>query len=712
MSPASGSGLSCGDPYIDEGEAVRKLIVTERLLPRARLLRWLLAAGLLLLMAPSSSLALSWSAAVNPPRPDADPSDLGPLACPSITLCVAADGYGSGDLVVSTNPLGGAATWTVTTLPGVSVVSSIACPNVSLCVAGDGDGNVWTSTDPPGGFRAWHRAHLESPINTDGLSGMSCPSTSLCVATDDNGNVWSSSDPTGGRIAWHHARIPIGADGINGPASCPTASLCVVLSENGRTYTSHRPLSGGWAVTGSPPNAALDFVGLTCPSANLCVTGGSDSTRTDRVFATSDPNGSSRWTETVLPGSATGGVGVSCSSASQCLAYDTHGGLFSSGTPAAAGSWQASQVGVGVPTNIRCFDSGGCVAVSKAAGVFTAPDATGPWSAGTINGWSPVSAVDCPSDSTCLATDTAGNVLHAVGLAAGFPAWSVVRPAGAGGFGSLACLGIRLCIAGAQHGSLWFSRQPTGAATTWKRQRLAGLGRESGSSSQTGEAGVTVTGIACPSRRLCVAVDDSGDVIATTHPAGGPRSWTVLLRLPSQGTRGGQVPEALTYVTCPSTHLCMAGDPSTPYLEGSEPGMFLISHDPARPGSWHGRRFGLSTVTCPSARLCLAGSADGRLAYTRRLGVGRTSWRYLRLPGFDVDEASGGFASVACAGARLCVAAGGGDGGGGVAESSDPTVARSWRATQLSGSPIVGVGCFRRSVCIAYSQVGELFAGR
>jgi hypothetical protein len=676
-----------------------------------RFLRLLLAAGLLLLIAPAGALALSWSAAVNPLRPDADPSDLGPLSCASTALCVAADGYGSGDLVVSTNPLAGAATWNVTTLPGVSVVSSIACPNVSLCVAGDGDGNVWTSTNPPGGFRAWHRTHLESPINTDGLSGMSCPSASLCVAADDNGNVWSSSHPTGGAGAWHHATIPIGADGINGPASCPTTSLCVVLAENGRTYTSQRPLTGGWAATSSPRNAALDIAGLTCPSTDLCATGASDAARTDRVFTTSDPTGSSRWTETVLPGSASGGVGVSCSSASQCLAYDTHGALFSSAAPGAGGSWQASQVGVGVPTNVRCFDSGGCVAVSKAAGVFTAPDVTGPWSAGAINGWSPVSAVDCLNESACLATDTAGDVLHTAGPA-GIPTWSVVRPAGAGGFGSLACLGVRLCIAGAQHGSLWLSRQPTGAATTWTRRRLAGLGRESGSSSVTGGAGVTVTGLACPSRRLCVAVDDSGDVIATTNPVGDSRSWKVLLRLPSQDTRGGQVPEALTYVTCPSTHLCMAGDPSTPYLEGSEPGMLLISRNPARRGSWHGRRFGLSTVTCPSARLCLAGSAGGRLAYTPRPAGGPKTWQYLRLPGFDINDASGSFAAVACAGARVCVAAGGGDGGGGVAESSDPTVARSWRATQLSGSPIVGVGCFRRPVCVAYSQVGELFVGR
>ena len=431
----------------------------------------------------------------------------------------------------------------------------------------------------------------------------------------------------------------------------------------------------------------------------------------DRVFTTSDPTGSRGWTETLLPGGGKGGVAVSCSSASQCLAYDMHGELFSSGTPAAGGPWQPSRLGVGIATNVDCLRAGGCVAVSNAGRVFTAPDATGPWSAGVINGWSPVSAVDCLTASTCLATDAAGNVLHTTGLAADVPGWSVVTPAGVGGFGSLTCLGIRLCIAGAQHGSLWLSRQPAGGATAWKQERLAGLGREDGSSTVTQGTGVTVTGIACPSRGLCVAVDDTGDVLATTNPMGGARSWRVLLRLPAQETRGGPVPEALTYVTCPSRHLCMAGDASTPYLEESEPGMLLASRDPARAGSWHGQRIGLSTVACPSARLCLAGAAGGQLAYTRHPPGGRKIWKYLRLPSLHRNAASGG-ASVACAGMRLCVAAGGGKGGGAVAESSNPTVARSWRVTQLTGSPIVGVACFRRPVCITYSEVGELFLGR
>ena len=627
-----------------------------------------------------------------------------------MALCVAADGYGQGDLVVSTIPLAGAASWSVVTLPGVNLISSVSCPTVSLCVAGDGDGNVWASTNPAGGFRAWRRTHLETPINTDGLSGMSCPSASLCVATDVNGNAWSSADPTGGRGAWHHATIPLGAN-INGPASCPTTSMCVVLGDDGRTYSSQTPLTGGWAPTGSPRTPGLDIAGLTCPAENLCVTGGSDPAQIDSVFTTSDPTGSSGWTADVLPGGGKGGVAVSCPSTSQCLAYDTHGELFSSASPGTAGSWQASQVGVGVPTDVACLTPGGCVAVSKAGRVFTAPAATGPWSAGEITGWSPVSGVDCPTVSTCLAVDTAGNVLHTTRLAAGAAPWSVTRPAGVGGFGALACRGIHLCIAGAQRGRLWLSRQPARGATAWKHVRLAGLGREDGSSGATQGTGVTVTGIACPSRTLCVAVDDTGDLIATADPVGGARKWKVLLRLPAHGTRGGPTPEALTYVTCPSTHLCMAGDPSTPYLEQSERGMFLVSHHPDRRGSWHGERLGLSTVSCPSARLCLAGSVGPRtLAYTRHPSASRKAWRYLRLPGFD-RRAGRVVASVACAG-RVCVAAGGGNGGGAVAESSTPTAARSWRVTQLTGSPVVGVRCFRGPVCIAYSQVGELFVGR
>lgn len=240
----------------------------------------------------------------------------------------------------------------------------------------------------------------------------------------------------------------------------------------------------------------------------------------------------------------------------------------------------------------------------------------------------------------------------------------MASPAGVGGFGSLACLGLRLCIAGAQHGSLWLSRQPTGGPTAWKHERLAGLGPEDGSSTVTQGTRVTVTGIACPSRRLCVAVDDTGDVIATTNPTGGPRGWKVLLRLRPQATRGGPAPEALTYVTCPSTHECIAGDASTPYLEGSEPGMLLVSRDPARPGSWHGQRTGLSTVTCPPTHLCLAGSPGGQLAYTRHPTGGTKTWKYLRVADFN-HGATGDPESVTCASVRLCVAGGGGRGGGG-----------------------------------------------
>ncbi|MHB8694165.1 MAG: hypothetical protein ACYDHH_23235, partial [Solirubrobacteraceae bacterium] len=666
-----------------------------------------LVAGLIALMWPAGAWALSWSAAVNPVRQDARPGGLAALSCPSTSLCVAADGYSWGDVLVSANPLGGATTWSVVTLPGVTVVSSVSCPDVHLCVAGDGYGNVWTSTNPTGGFRAWRRAHLEEPLNTDGLSGISCPSVSLCVASDVNGNLWSSANPTGGRTAWHHSAIQLG-DHVNGPVSCPSTSLCVTLDDGGRAYATRTPLTGGWSATGSPADQRIDPSSLACPSSGLCLVSGNDPGGRSAIFTSNNPAGAGAWTETVF--SAHGGSdGVSCASAALCFVFDKHGDIFRSTTPTGgAAAWQSINVGKVALGGVACPGPAGCVAVGDAGGVLTAPDPAGPWSAGVINGWSSVTGVACPTTSTCIAVDSAGNVLHTRTVASTTPDWSVTAPRGVDAFGSIACLNARLCIAGSTRSSVWLSRQPAGGPASWQRVRLK-LSRVLGYDAPT-----VINDISCPSPRLCVAVDNAGDVVVTTTPTGAARGWKVMVRLPAQETRGGPVSESLTSVTCPSSHLCIASDAQTPYLEGSEPGMLLTSRDPSRRGSWHGQRLGLSSVSCPTVRLCLAATADGgRLATTSNPTGGRKAWKHIRLPGFPHALNQIQTEAVSCAGPRRCVVAGSGtDGGGIVATSTTPTVARSWSVSELTGSPMVGVRCRRGPVCIAYSDVGEMFVGR
>src|SRR5579862_4299956 len=62
--------------------------------------------------------------------------------------------------------------------------------------------------------------------------------------------------------------------------------------------------------------------------------------------------------------------------------------------------------------------------------------------------------------------------------------------------------------------------------------------------STTNTAGLTA--VSCPSASLCVAVDDSGNVVTSTNPAGGAHAWTVA------HVDGSQI---LNGISCPTTTL-------------------------------------------------------------------------------------------------------------------------------------------------------------
>jgi len=105
------------------------------------------------------------------------------VSCPSVSLCVAVDS--AGNVVTSTNPIGGRRAWTVTRVDRRIALNAVSCPSVSLCVAVDGAGNVVTSKRPMGGRRWWRLATVD---RVEVLSGVSCASESQCVAVGDGAN--------------------------------------------------------------------------------------------------------------------------------------------------------------------------------------------------------------------------------------------------------------------------------------------------------------------------------------------------------------------------------------------------------------------------------------------------------------------------------------------------------------------------------------------
>jgi len=258
-----------------------------------------------------------------------DPGVVTAVSCADPSLCVAVDQ--SGNVIASKDPGGGAAAWTMSGIDSKVSLSGISCPDEMLCVAVGGtserdfpSGVVMTSTDPAGGPGTWTVVHL----NTSSLTAISCPSPSLCVAIDAAGDVHTSTDPTGGAIAWSS----FGVDStVSGPTaiSCPSASLCVAVDTDGNVMTSSDPTggAGAWTLTNLSPDVtgSADFDSVSCASATLCVIGSRSSL--NAVYMTTDPTGGSgAWTEMPVIPLGTGAVlGLSCPNNGFCVGVDSDG---------------------------------------------------------------------------------------------------------------------------------------------------------------------------------------------------------------------------------------------------------------------------------------------------------------------------------------------------------------------------------------------------
>jgi hypothetical protein len=167
-------------------------------------------------------------------------------------------------VITSTNPTGGASTWTIAKVD-TAAIEDISCPSVSLCVAVDNIGNVLTSTNPTGGSSVWTSADIDGSLNK--LVSVSCPSASLCVATDFWGNVVTSTNPTGGASTWTIATVDTS---VLEDISCPSVSLCVAIEGQGNVVTSTNPLGGASAWTTADVDGTNTFTGISCPSTSLC----------------------------------------------------------------------------------------------------------------------------------------------------------------------------------------------------------------------------------------------------------------------------------------------------------------------------------------------------------------------------------------------------------------------------------------------------------
>jgi hypothetical protein len=199
-----------------------------------------------------------------------------------------------------------------------------------------------------------------------------------------------------------------------------------------------------------------------------------------------------------------------------------------------------------------------------------------------------------------------------------------------------------------------------------------------------------LSGVSCPSAHLCLAVDDDGNLVSSTNPAGRSRDWHTI-------TIDGH--RALAGISCPSTHFCAAADAN---------GHVLTSTGPfGTASSWHATVIGVDTgpqltgITCATAMLCVAIDTAGDVIVSTNPTGGPAAWPRTPVDGTHTITA------IACHGASFCLAVD--DGGHAISSTNPAGGAGAWHVSDIDGTrALSGVACPSTSLCVVGESLGRV----
>ena len=321
-----------------------------------------------------------------PPRTRRSRLRLGAIVVAAVVVVGLAVGLGVSQLGGHHQAATATATWSaghrIDTADGLT---SVSCASADFCAAADSGGNAFTYS---GG--RWSAPH---PLSSNGLSWVSCPTAGLCVATSNGSVLYTYS---GG-----HWSPPTELFGVNGaPAhltsvSCPTATFCMATG-NMHAYK----YSGGTWARGVLVEGTNKLTAISCASAQFCaVVDSAGNAFTYSGGAWSAPHRLA----------ATGMLGVSCPTASFCMAAGmTTPYAYSGGTWSPSGPLLTADGGPVHMTSVSCSTASSCVATGNADG-YAYSD--GSWARGVVVHHSnKLTSVSCGSADFCVAADSGGNV--------------------------------------------------------------------------------------------------------------------------------------------------------------------------------------------------------------------------------------------------------------------------------------------------------------
>jgi hypothetical protein len=299
-----------------------------------------------------------------------------PLGPPE-ALCATVDN--AGNILVSTNPTGGASAWQKTNIDGTTPLTDVECQGRD-CIAVDGLGNVLLSSSATGEASSWTKTSVD-PGN-GGLTGVSCPlrdasQVGFCLAVDHVGNAVIFS---GG---WKTEPLDTTGGHLNGVSCTEFSEWCIAFDDLGNIVTSTEA-AAGWTITTIDPDNSL--TGASCPYI-----------RGTGYYAA--------W--------------------EYCLVADQAGNVITASEPAGgASAWATSHIEAHSLTGVSCpfvLEAYFCAAVDDAGNAATSSNPLGGaanWSVTPIDPGTSLTGISCPyseADPICFAIDATGNVIVGTG---------------------------------------------------------------------------------------------------------------------------------------------------------------------------------------------------------------------------------------------------------------------------------------------------------
>jgi hypothetical protein len=284
-----------------------------------------------------------------------------------------------------------------------SALNAVSCASPSRCVTGGLDLIVQDH-----GVRSDLSSQLSS--NTNEIASISCaPGTTFCGIADDSGGAYTLSGQT---LSSRTQAATTTVSGSN-TMSCPSQTFCMGIDELGNTFK----YSGGQWSAITPRLGALaqatSSLQVSCISDSFCIAALPGAVNEEDYYVW---NGISWGSAQVLENTGATITGLSCTSASFCVATDTSDFAltFTGGSPWAR---TASRLVAGTTLNdlfyVSCAGTF-CLASSfESADTLTTSDGS-TWTPGTNiktanGGFGAGGPTSCATASMCAIVDLSGN---------------------------------------------------------------------------------------------------------------------------------------------------------------------------------------------------------------------------------------------------------------------------------------------------------------